>query len=73
MKKLAAEKSAAIKEKDLPGYDPNKEDEEFVFFSEEDREKDDKDEEWYKEFEEETRYLNSPTVRASINKVEQYV
>ena len=27
-----------------------KEDEEFVFFSEEDREKDDKDEEWYKEF-----------------------
>ena len=67
-KKEAAERSAAIKEKDLPGYDPNKDDDDFVFFSEEDWEEDDKDENWYKEFEEETRYLNSPTVRASITR-----
>ncbi|MBQ2301716.1 MAG: hypothetical protein II254_00545 [Oscillospiraceae bacterium] len=66
--KEAAEKSAATKKEDLPGYDPNKDDEELVFYSEEDREKDDKDEEWYKEFEEESRYLNSPTVRASITR-----
>ena len=38
MYKKAAEKSAAIKEKDLPGYDPNKDDEELVFYSEDDKE-----------------------------------
>ena len=37
-KKEAAEKSAATKKEDLPGYDPNKEDEEFVFYSEDDKE-----------------------------------
>ena len=37
--KTAAEKSAATKEKDLPGYDPKKEDEDVVLYSEEDREK----------------------------------
>ena len=68
-KKEAAEKSAATKKEDIPGYDPNKDDEELVFYSEEDREEDDKDEEWYKEFgEEEQKYLNSPTVRASITR-----
>ena len=37
-KKAAAEKSAATKKEDLPGYDPNKDDEELVLFSEDDKE-----------------------------------
>ena len=63
-KRKAAEKSAAIKEKDLPGYDPNKDDDDFVFFSEEDREEESEYPNFGKYFlenldEDEEKYLSS--------------
>ena len=50
MKKKGRGEIAATKKEDLPGYDPNKDDEELVLFSEDDKEEENEYPDFGKEF-----------------------